>query len=120
MRIEIRYIKDSGNLKKERVVLKILSSDNVGNYLLADTTQLDDGSVTNVLNHVFWIPDQEVNQGDTVVIYSKKGQESKKVNKSGKTSYFFYWGLERAIWNDVNDSAILIQINQWIAQSKKI
>jgi len=115
MKINIKYVKDAGDIKKERIVLKVISDDDAGNYMLADTTYLEDGSISNKLRHIYWIPDQVVNADDLVVAYTKEGEDSKKNNKNGTTTYFFYWGLDRTVWNKEGDGAVLFSIKDWVA-----
>lgn len=119
MKINIKYIKNSGDIKKERIVLKVISDDDAGNYMLSDTTYLKDGSVSNRLRHVYWIPDQVVEAGDLIVIYTKEGDYSKKINKNGSTTYFFYWGLDRNVWNKDGDGAVIFNIKDWAATPVK-
>ena len=57
MTIEIKYAKDAGNIEKERLVLKATSDDEIGNYVLFDTTYLEDGRVSNEMRHSLWFPD---------------------------------------------------------------
>jgi hypothetical protein len=114
MHVDIKHVSDKGNNKKERLVLNVLSDTNIGNYIIADTTYHNDDSVSNKLRHVFWIPDQKVSKGDLVVIYTKKGTDTKKVFKSGRTTFFFYWGLDSTIWNKAEDCAVVINVKDWI------
>ncbi len=118
MKLSIQYVKDHGDLKQERIVLKAATNVNVGNYMIADTTYLSEEEVSNKLRHTFWIPDQEVEKGDLVVIYTKKGNDTTKVNKSGNKTHFFYWGLGRTIWNINEDAAAIFTIGSWA--SKKV
>lgn len=119
MDIKINYIKDAGIVKKERLVLKILKDCNIGYYIVVYTYYIDknDGSISaNVLNS-FWFPDKRVIAGDLVILYTKKGEESEKKNKDGSTSHFFYWGLDKTIWNEEDDCAVLIEIEDWTTKA---
>lgn len=118
MKLSIQFVKEHGNLKDERIVLKALENTDVGNYMLADTTYIDEGGVSNKLRHTFWIPDKEVDKGDLIVVYTKEGKDSTKSNKSGNKTHFFYWGLERTIWNKDEDAAAIFSISDW--SSKKV
>lgn len=118
MKLAIRYVKDHGVKNDERIILKALDSVDVGSYMLADTTYISDGEVSNKLRHTFWIPDQEVEKDDLVVIYTKEGKDSVKTNKSGNKTYFFYWGLNKTVWNIDEDAAALFLVGDW--SSKKV
>lgn len=113
MMVEIRYIKHPGELKDERLVLKVLKDCDIGMYLTFDTTYTEDGKVSNLVRHPYWFPDKKVKAGDLVVLYTKKGEQSEKKNTDGSTSHFFYRGLERTIWNQSADCAVLLEISTW-------
>jgi hypothetical protein len=118
MKLSILFVKEHGNLKDERIVLKALENIDVGNYMLADTTYMDENEVSNKLRHTFWIPDKKIDKDDLVVIYTKEGKDSTKSNESGSKTHFFYWGLERTIWNKNEDAAAIFSIADW--SSKKV
>ena len=118
MKLAIQSVKEHGDLPSERIILKAIDDVNVGNYMLADTTYINDNEVSNKVRHTFWIPDQSVEKNSLVVIYTKDGTDSIKQNKSGNKTYFFYWGLERTVWNQDKDSAILFSIDNW--ETKKV
>lgn len=113
MNVEIRSIKDPGNLENERLVLKVLKDCDIGRFLTFDTTYTEDGKVSNLVRHPYWFPDKSVKGGDLVVVYTKSGRQSQKTNKNGSTSHFFYRGLERTIWNENRDCAVVLEISDW-------
>ena len=112
--LSIQNVKDSGNLTKERLVLKAISSTNTGTYLVADTTYIDENEVSDKLRHIFWLPNKEVDQGDLIVIYTRDGGDKTIKNKSGNKTHFFYWGLERTVWNKDEDAVTLFSIEDWV------
>lgn len=113
MKLEIRFVKGHGDLEEERVVLKALSDLNVGTYVISDTTYYSDDEVSNELRHIYWIPDKQVEKGDLVVVYTKSGKDKTTNNKSGNKTHFFYWGLDRTIWNKEEDAAVLFSLEAW-------
>lgn len=116
MKITIKEVKEHGNLKDERIILKILNDTDIGSYMLADTTYISEDEVSNKLRHTFWMPDKLVKKNDLIVIYTKDGEASSKKNKSGSTTYFFYWGIDKTIWNKHKDSATIFFINDWLSK----
>ncbi len=116
MKVKILYTKDKDSLDRERIVLKILSRTDIGQYLIADTTYYEDESVSNLLRHIYWFSDKIVHEGDYVVLYTKKGRESKFKNKSGTTTHKFFWGLDRTVWNKSGDGAVLFLIDDWASK----
>jgi hypothetical protein len=118
MDLEIKYVKDAGNINHERIILKALKKVQVGEYMIADSTYTVDGQISNILRHIFWIPDKIIQANDLVVIYTKVGHSSEKLNKSGVTTHFFYWDIDRTIWNKEGDNATLFRIKDWL--NKKV
>lgn len=118
MTIEIQHVKDAGNLNKERIVLKVTASDDIGRYILFDTTYYDNGTVSNEIRHSLWFPNKEVNSGDLVIAYTKNGKDSQTENSNGTVSHFFYMGIGSTIWNKSGDGAVLIEAKTW--QVKKV
>ena len=85
MNLKILGIMDAGIANKERLVLKVLRNDDIGYYVVFDTTFLEDGNVSNKVRHSYWFPDKEVQAGDLVVLYTKQGIMSERKQKDGST-----------------------------------
>jgi hypothetical protein len=115
MTLRIRAVRDKGNLEKERIVLVSDSSENIGQYILLNTRHEGDDTVSANMRQTLWLPDYKVNAGDLVVIYTKISKEEikEKINDDKTKTIFIYWGLSTAIWDQGNDSAVLVQIADW-------
>lgn len=111
MKLKVINIRDRGDLNKERVVMKVESAGNVGEFLLAQSGYYNN-SVTNDIYETFWFPDKDVNFGDLVVLYTKSGRGSEKPFNDVK-SHFFYLGNKRPIWNVENRAAVLMHAPVW-------
>lgn len=119
MRLKIESIADKGNYEKERLVLKVLAPTDIGDYLLLQAGH-NDGNVTIDTYHSFWFPYKKVNTGDVVVIYSKVGKENKKQLKTtGKTAYFYYWGLKKTAWSSDIKAPVILHAAEWISADPK-
>ncbi|KPM94869.1 hypothetical protein AOR10_01935 [Vibrio alginolyticus] len=112
MDLKIVEIKNDGTLNDEYVKLSVVKDCNLVSYLITDTTYVSETTYSNKLRHVYWLPRTDVKKGDTVIVYSGKG---KRDSKNGIHS--FYWGLEKSVWNNKGDAALLFEVNQW--KSKK-
>ena len=112
MDLTIRAIRDAGNAKLERIVLKVCEDCNVGDFLIMDTTY-DGDRISNKLRHTYWFPDKVVKKGDLVILYTKEGKINEKINLSGNTSHFFYWNLKETVWNKDEDCAVLFSISEY-------
>lgn len=119
MIIEVKYVKECGDLDKERIVLSVVKDGDVGRYAIFDTTYTKGGSVSNKVRFTYWFPDKNVKAGDLVVVYTKAGSSSEHQNKDGSTSHFFYWGLDRTVWNEDGDCAVIARIDSWKGQAIK-
>ena len=117
MKVKLLYTKGKGNLERERIVMKILGRTDIGQYVLCDTTYYEDNSVSNLLRHVYWFSDKIVQEGDYVVLYTKRGKEGQFRNKSGTITHKFYWGLDRTVWNKSGDGAVLFLIGDWVSKN---
>lgn len=111
MKLKITNIRDQGNLDKERVVMKVESGGNVGEFLLAQSGY-HDNSVTNGIHDTYWFPDKDVNTGDFVVLYTKHGVDREKPFKNVK-SHFFYWGRKQPMWIAGDRVAVLMHAPTW-------
>lgn len=113
MNIEVVDIKNRGERNKERLVLKALSDLDIGYYIVFQTTKTGENTFSGNPERVFWFPDKEVEEGDLIVLYSKKGKNSSRQNKSGNTTHFFYWGQEPPIYKDEKKMAVVIEAKGW-------
>ncbi len=112
MNIEIKSIADKGDLKKERLVLRVKQDANVG-YFLMLRTGFSGGQMTTGVTHTFWFPDKDVKAGDLVVLYSKAGTANEKVLDRGAKAHFFYWGQSSALWGTDDRGAVLVHAPDW-------
>lgn len=113
MDIQFYIVKDSGDPEKERVILRVQKNTDLGSYLIATSTEnTDNKTISSELSNVLWLPDQKLQSGDLVVIYTKKGKEGKVVNKDGSTSYFYYWGLSKPIGENRRSTIVLFD-SEW-------
>lgn len=113
MKFKVDVLREPGNLEKERVVIKILEDGNVGNLMVATSTLQAEDRVSSKIKNPYWIPDQDVNKGDLVVIYTKDGKKSSRKNDSGSSSYFFYIGAGEALYTEINKTAVVFNISSW-------
>jgi hypothetical protein len=96
MDLVIDYIRDAGNLDKERIVFKTECNTQLGQYLIAETYETDDAKFSSKIENIFWFPDLELKVGDRVVLYTKSGERNISSNEDGTKIYFFYWNLSKS------------------------
>lgn len=116
--VKIKYISDGGIAGKERLILAVTAADDMGQYLIFSTKETAPGHISSTPKNVYWFPDKPVRAGDLVVLYTRSGEQSQVSNKNGTTTHFFYWGLGGTIWNNPNDSAAILKVEQWDYKSK--
>ncbi len=112
MSITIKYIKNNGLEKDERIIFEVTEKCNIWDYLVFDTTYAANG-VSNKLRHTYWFPDREVEEWDLIVLYTKKGKDTFKNNISWNKTWFYYWWLEKPILNDLKDCILLLKAASW-------
>lgn len=107
MELKISSIADKGDLSNERIGLKVLKDCNLTSFIIFKTRKTNGGFLNKSKNSYWFLPNQ-VEEGDKVVLYSKKGKNSIKENEDGSSTYFFYWGLTNSIFNEEVDKIVLI------------
>ncbi|HFK4065599.1 TPA: hypothetical protein ACG1UU_003023 [Kluyvera ascorbata] len=113
MDLFIINVKNHGELEKEYIAFGADKVLNLWDYLLADSTYLGDGTISNKHRHVFDFDGLHaitLNKGDIVILYTKKGKNRVDNLTDGSKAYSIYWGLSETIWNKDGDEAILIKV----------
>src|SRR5437762_14019781 len=117
MNVRLLYIRARGDLDKERVVMRVETATDIGEYLLADARAREDETVLASLRRVFWFPDKPVAKGDFVVLYTKSGEPKESRNAAKTTSHLFYWNLKESIWTD-GRQPVLFEASDWMTTAK--
>ncbi|SDG27335.1 hypothetical protein SAMN05216571_10813 [Onishia taeanensis] len=113
MKLEILSVKGRGDHTQESVRLKVIDDCDLKHYMVADTTYTGDTTISNRVRHTHWFKPGAVKQGDFVWLYTGPGKNTTRGNDSGSTTHVRYWGLNKAVWNDEGDCALLFQIATW-------
>lgn len=115
MKLEIKEVKDKGSIE-ERIVLIAYEDCDLGYYFIFTTKRTKDGtSLSSLIKDAYWIPDKKVKKGDLVVIYSKVGTSSFKINDDNTTSHFYYRNLPGPVLIE-NKIALLVEATMWKAE----
>jgi hypothetical protein len=121
MNLSLVSFADSGNLERERVVLRATEDIDAGDYTALCSESNEPGVASSGLNTAFWFPNESVKKDDIVVLYTKRGNPSKKDIGDGHTAYFFYWGLSEPLWMSVKAAFVLLETFdftiEWPAQT---
>ena len=121
MLLKIKYIRDAGNIGKERLVLQTIFDCEIGNYLTSVSVEINNGnSVLSKIKSTYWFPDGRIPAGSLVVLYTKQGKNSIKDNSDGSKSFFYYRNENNPVFSDPNSCAIVFEINKWIHDSGKM
>jgi len=113
MNIVIRRVADGGVIDKERVVLHAESDDDIGRYILFESTYVTEGTISSNMRNMLWLPGILVNAGDLVVVYTKNGNNKSRTNSDGSKTHFIYWGLDNPVWNRDDACAVVLEISDW-------
>jgi len=113
MNLKLSSLVGKGDYKHERLVIKAVSNADIGDYIIMMANFNKEGEVTTTIRNTFWFPFKKVNARDLVVVYSKKGTQSEKELKDGTKAHFFYWGLDKAVWDERNIGPVLLHAPSW-------
>jgi len=113
MRVEIRGVIDYGILDSERVVLDILEDSNIGHYMLLDTSYTHHNKPSRKIQHTYKFQNQQVKEGDIVILYTKAGKDSIQQNSYAIT-YSFYWNLDSCVWGNADDCALIVHFDSFM------
>ena len=119
MKIEIDYIKDINDSEKARVIFKINQPVNLGSYIVAQSVQVGETSISSKIENAYWLPDQELKLGDLVVLYAKKGEKRSVLNEDGTTTFFYYWGLDKPTLSEEKSCVVLFETSWMFKPSVK-
>lgn len=111
--LRIVSIADKNNPANERVHLAVDADCNLSSYLLMATVLLADGRIYAGFRPTYWFAEQAVKKGDQVIVYTKKGAESKDVQTDGHTNYFLYWGCQNPLFGPAA-RVVLAELNAWV------
>jgi hypothetical protein len=112
MKVSIRAIRYPGILDAERVVIIVNEDVELGEFAVAATRAKEGGPADGIAQAFYWFPDGPVKKGDLIILYTKKGTRSTRVNVGGNTSYFFYLWRPEPIWTE-NNVAVLLRVASW-------
>ncbi|MBZ9870500.1 hypothetical protein LB542_06475 [Mesorhizobium sp. BR1-1-9] len=116
MNLKLRSITEPGNLHLERLTLKAEVALNIGDFVVAQTGWAGEQPSIQIF-HAIWFPYEEVKAGDLIIIYTRQGNPSKKLLKTGNnTAHFFYWDLNKTIWDANFRGAVVMNAPEWNAQ----
>lgn len=119
MKVKVLKVHNHGNHKEEYVFMEVLEDCEIGEYMLADSTYNQDGTISNKVRHTFWFPDKKVKKGEFVSLWTGKGTNTEGETTKGAKIHRFYWGLESAVWNDDGDCAVLMYITNYSVHRAK-
>lgn len=113
MKIEIRSFADKGDFESERMSLRATANVDLGAHAIFYLKLNSNGKPSSGKKVAYWFPDLELKTNDLVVVYTKKGERRTKTLDDGTTAHFFYWGLDKPIWNQPGAACSLLAITEW-------
>ncbi len=107
MDISIINIFDRMDIDHERIVLLANENCNLWPYILFNNETESDAK-----RFSFIFPNEDIEKGDYITIYSKKGKPNIQKVINGKKNYIYYWESEQSIWNN-NRKALLVKTKEY-------
>lgn len=115
MKLKIISVHNHGDFDKEYVLLQATQDCDLSSYILADTTYLSSGKISNKLRHMHWFVPQKVNKDDFVTLWTKTGKNEVTKSTTGTPLHRNFWNLSTPVWNDDGDGAVLFELGTWKA-----
>jgi len=115
MRLQIRGIIDRGIPNKERVHLYAAQPANLAYYILMEGLSAGPNKVHSGGRLSYWFGETAARVGDHIILYTRPGTDNSAIRQDGFTNHFFYWGLNRTIWNSPQSKAILFEVQTWLS-----
>ena len=113
MKVEIIKIIDRGLANMERLHLRVMADVDLVYFMVVDGIYLNPNEISSEVKNTHWFIPKKVKAGDYIVLYTCKGKPSTTKNNDGSTTHFFYWGLDKTLWNKPTDCAIVFELNNW-------
>lgn len=111
MKLDLREVKERGTME-ERVVLVAKEDCDIGRYFVFTTRKTTGESFSAAVKNPFWLADKKVSKGDFVVLYTKVGSSSSKINDDKTTSHFYFRNLTSPIYTN-GEIVLLVEANTW-------
>ena len=112
MELQIIEIRNAAE-KEERIFMKATEKCNLSNYLIYDETFDAEGNPSNLLPHMYRLPNIEVEKGDCVSMrtqYKNRKNHKGTLDDNKTPCHYLYWGLNTNIFNNDGDTVHLIKI----------
>lgn len=107
MNISVINIFDRMDISHERVVLLANENCNLWPYILFNNETESDAK-----RHSFIFPNKDIEKGDYITIYSKKGNPIIQPVTNGRKNHIFYWNSDQSIWNK-GRKALLVETKEY-------
>ena len=111
--IILSQIIDPGIPNDERISLNVTTPDNVGKYVAFLTSETAPGRIKSKPMDTYWFPDQEVNTGDIIILYTRIGVSYNINNQLGTKTFFYFWGQPNTIFTKSKDAVAILKIDSW-------
>jgi hypothetical protein len=113
MRLEISGIIERGVPNKERVHLIVSQPANLAYYMIMESVLTAPNNILSGGRLAYWFGGGMVRYGDHVILYTRPGTDNAVRRQDGGINHFFYWGLNKTIWNNPQSKAVLFEIQNW-------
>lgn len=113
MNLQIISIHNHGDAQREYVVFKVVADCILGEFVLSDTTYINEKTISNRLRHMYWwVTSEKARKGDFIYVYTREGKDTTRVVE-GVTHRDFFWNLKSSVWNNNGDAAVLMHVDEW-------
>ena len=97
MTLRLLSIEGSGDIERERVVLRATAEVDIGRYAIFNANKSERGEpYSGNIPYTYWFPFKHIKDGDLVVLYTKEGTKSEKTLELWKHIIFLLLGTCQA------------------------
>ena len=107
MDISVIEVLDRMDITHERIVLLVNEDCNLWPYILFNNETESDAK-----RFSFIFPNEDVEKGDYITVYSKKGVHTIQSITNGRKNHIFFWNSEHSIWSN-NRKALLVETKEY-------
>jgi hypothetical protein len=111
--LKVVSIANRGDINHERVHLQVVKPCNAAQYIILATVLSGPNTVYAGTRPAYWFDNKRLNVGDNLILYTKAGMPSFQGNPDGTFTYFFYWGMTKAMFGAVEARAMIAELSYW-------
>lgn len=112
MKLEMTSMASVGDLENERIELRATADTAIGEHAVFCALKAEDG-VSSFLRTAYWFPDGLAKAGDTIILYTKDGEDTERPGPNDTTTHVYFWGRTVPVWDNDKFAPVLVRVAEW-------